>query len=146
MTKETQVSSYVAGEYSCDGDGRRIKRKVGGVETWQVYGIGGELIAEYAAGASYLSPQKEYGYRNGQLLITATVSSGGWGAEPSYTGPDPLSTGDQMKLENLTEPSYLRALGQARRVFGAVYLDELVELREQMLEIADPSFTISAQR
>ncbi len=31
----------------------------------------GELLAEYAANASPAGPQKEYGYRNGQLLITA---------------------------------------------------------------------------
>jgi hypothetical protein len=30
----------------------------------------GELLAEYAANAAAASPQKEYGYRNGQLLIT----------------------------------------------------------------------------
>ena len=54
---------------------------VGGVETWQVYGIGGELVAEYPANALPASPQKEYGYRNGQLLVTATITSG-WGAVP----------------------------------------------------------------
>jgi RHS repeat-associated protein len=36
----------------------------------------GELLAEYAANAPSTSPQKEYGYRSGQLLITATGSSG----------------------------------------------------------------------
>ncbi len=84
MTKETQANSYDAGIYSYDGDGRRVKRVVGGVETWQVYGVGGELIAEYAQNGSPASPQKEYGYRNGQLLITATVSSGGWGTPPAF--------------------------------------------------------------
>ena len=44
MTKETQVNSYEAGTYSYDGDGRRMKRIVNGVETWQVYGLGGESI------------------------------------------------------------------------------------------------------
>src|SRR6266404_6614312 len=57
--------------YTYDGDGRRVKRNVNGTETWQVYGLGGELLAEYAANAAAASPQKEYGYRNGQLLITA---------------------------------------------------------------------------
>lgn len=102
MTKETQAGNYVAAEYSYDGDGRRVKRKIGTTETWQVYGIGGELLAEYAANTAASNPQKEYGYRNGELLITATVTAG-WGAPPSYTGPNPLSTGDQIKLENLTE-------------------------------------------
>lgn len=74
MTKETQANSYDAGIYSYDGDGHRVKRNVGGVDTWQVYGIGGELIAEYAANAAPSNPQKEYGYRNGELLITAETS------------------------------------------------------------------------
>jgi RHS repeat-associated protein len=48
-----------------------VRRKVGSNETWQIYGINGELVAEYAPSAAATSPQKEYGYRNGQLLITA---------------------------------------------------------------------------
>src|SRR5205807_7203932 len=73
-------------------------------ETWQVYGVSGELLAEYPAGANPLTPpQKEYGYRNGQLLITATVTAAGWGPPPSYTPPDPLSSGIPIKLEHLTE-------------------------------------------
>ena len=32
-------------------------------------GCGGELLAEYAVGASPTAAQKEYGYRNGQLLV-----------------------------------------------------------------------------
>ena len=62
--------------YTYDGDGRRVKRNVNGTETWQVYGLGGELLAEYAANANASNPQKEYGYRNGQLLITATAPAG----------------------------------------------------------------------
>jgi len=57
--------------YAYDAAGQRIKRTVNGVETWQVYGFGGELLAEYPANGAAASPQKEYGYRNGQLLITA---------------------------------------------------------------------------
>lgn len=57
--------------YTYNGDGQRTRRKVDGVETWQIYGLEGELLAEYAANAAAASPQKEYGYRNGQLLITA---------------------------------------------------------------------------
>ena len=102
MTSETQAGSNVAGNYSYDGDGRRVKRNVGGAETWQVYGLGGELLAEYAANASYSSPQKEYGYRNGQLVVTATIGTG-WGSPPAYTAPDPLVAGVEIKLEHLTE-------------------------------------------
>jgi RHS repeat-associated protein len=61
--------------YAYDASGQRIKRIVDGVETWQVYGFDGELLAEYPANGAAASPQKEYGYRNGQLLITADVTS-----------------------------------------------------------------------
>src|SRR5882672_11907945 len=106
MTSETQASSYVAGTYTYDGDGRRVKRTVGGVETWQVYGFGGELLAEYAQNADHLNPQKEYGYRNGQMLIEATVPAEGGGTAPTFTD-DPLNPPGQpktdIKLVHLTE-------------------------------------------
>ena len=47
--------------YGYDASGQRIKRTVDGVTTWQVYGFGGELLAEYAATGATGSPQKEYG-------------------------------------------------------------------------------------
>jgi YD repeat-containing protein len=70
----TTIPSNQSGSstYAYDGSGQRIKRTTGGVETWQVYGFGGELVAEYAANGVATSPQKEYGYRNSQLLITAS--------------------------------------------------------------------------
>jgi RHS repeat-associated protein len=69
--------------YAYDADGRRIKRNIDGAETWQIYGVGGELLAEYAMNATATSPQKEYGYRGGELLVTAAVTSG-WGAAPTF--------------------------------------------------------------
>ena len=71
MTSETQANNYVAGVYTYNADGQRVRRKVDGVETWQVYGMDGELLAEYAASGAPASPQKEYGYRNGEMLVTA---------------------------------------------------------------------------
>src|SRR5712664_3124541 len=97
MTKETQANSYEAGVYSYDGDGHRVKRKVGSVETWQVYGLGGELVAEYGANTAASSPQKEYGYRNGQLLVTITSGSG-WGSMPSLDD-NPLNPPNQPKTD-----------------------------------------------
>jgi len=58
--------------YAYDANGQRIKRTVDGVTTWQVYGVGGELLAEYSASGAADRPQKEYAYRNGELLVTAT--------------------------------------------------------------------------
>jgi RHS repeat-associated protein len=85
ITKETQAGGVDAGVYSYDGDGHRIKRIANGIETWQVYGIGGELLAEYTSDGTQLS--KEYGYRNGELLVTAEPGSGGASAQAiSWTG------------------------------------------------------------
>lgn len=69
-------NSQEVSRYTYDSSGRRVRRNVNNQETWQVYGIGGELIAEYAANASPSSVQKEYGYRNGELLVTATSTAG----------------------------------------------------------------------
>ena len=90
--------------YAYDGNGRRVKRMVGTPgEVWQVYGAGGELLAEYAPNAATATPRKEYGYRGGELLVTAEPAAAGWGPPPTFTGPDPLSTGHTIKRENLTE-------------------------------------------
>jgi RHS repeat-associated protein len=56
--------------YAYDSDGKRVKRVVNSTETWQVYGMGGELLAEYAQNGTAANPKKEYGYRNGELLVT----------------------------------------------------------------------------
>jgi len=61
--------------YTYDADGRRVRRNSYGQEIWQVNGLDGELLAEYAANAAPSSPQKEYGYRNGELLVTAAASA-----------------------------------------------------------------------
>ena len=96
--------------YNYNADGQRVRRKVDGVETWQVYGMDGELLAEYAASAAATSPQKEYGYRNGQLLITAANSQGcGLG----YTG---------SKTWAATSPSLGHATGQQEGSNWAVYV------------------------
>ncbi|HKO61913.1 MAG TPA: hypothetical protein VJV03_12195, partial [Pyrinomonadaceae bacterium] len=75
LTSETQGGGLVVGEYNYTADGQRVRRKVNGLETWQVYGMDGELLAEYAAAGASVSPQKEYGYRNGELLVTTEPST-----------------------------------------------------------------------
>ena len=74
ICQPTGSSTY---QYVYDGDGRRVRRNlegnIGSHETWQVYGFEGELLAEYqgVVSVTIAEPQKEYGYRNGQLLVTA---------------------------------------------------------------------------
>jgi YD repeat-containing protein len=59
--------------YTYDADGDRVRRQVASSqEEWQIYGFDGELLAEYRATSPASAPEKEYGYRNGELLIAAT--------------------------------------------------------------------------
>jgi len=61
--------------YTYSANGQRIRRKINNQETWLIYGIDGELVAEYAVNGAPGSPLKEYGYRNGQLLVTAGIAA-----------------------------------------------------------------------
>jgi RHS repeat-associated protein len=87
--------------YVYDGDGRRVRVKQStagasaGAQQWQVYGIDGALVAEYnrtqGGRGSLLNLAGEYGYRNGQLLVKATVGAsmmpnGGGGFETPVVG------------------------------------------------------------
>lgn len=68
---ENRMLTAQGHSYVYEADGRRVRRViVGGQEWWYVYGLGGEMVAEYVAGAAPSSPTKEYGYRGGQLLVT----------------------------------------------------------------------------
>jgi RHS repeat-associated protein len=55
--------------YLYDASGSRVSKTVGSTTTWYIYGLAGELVAEYGAGGAVGSPQKEYGYRGGQMLV-----------------------------------------------------------------------------
>lgn len=92
MTSAQFISGQLqTAAYTYDGDGHRLKRKLGaGAEVWQVYGVSGELLAEYAADASPSSPQKEYGYRGGELLVTAEPGTSG--AQGGATVANPFVT------------------------------------------------------
>ena len=84
-------------EYTYNADGQRVRRKVDGVETWQIYGMAGELLAEYPANGGTGSPQKEYGYRNGRLLIIAETGTAS-GAAPSALTAAPSGGGATVSL------------------------------------------------
>ncbi len=61
-------------QYFYDANSKRTRKIVSGTETWFVYGLDGELIAEYNVNGATTSPQKEYGYRGGQLLVVYDAS------------------------------------------------------------------------
>src|SRR6185369_14597525 len=64
----------VSSTYTYNANAQRVRRRINNQETWQIYGIDGELLAEYAANSPVSAAQKEYGYRDGQLLIAAESS------------------------------------------------------------------------
>src|SRR5688572_2967882 len=84
--------------YGYDAAGQRIKRTVDGTETCHVYGLGGELLAEYPANGAVASPKKEYGYRNGQLLLSAEAGTGSGMQNVNWTN----AVGVSISGNNLT--------------------------------------------
>ena len=93
MTSAADMSNQTS-TYTYDADGRRVRRNTASEgEVWQVYGMDGELLAEYAATVSPFIPQKEYGYRSGQLLVTA-------------------ANGDEQRLSRFIQQIYRGALGR----------------------------------
>lgn len=93
MTTATDNSSQTS-SYTYDADGRRVRRNtISQGEVWQVYGMEGELVAEYPANAPSFIPSKEYGYRSGQLLVTA-------------------ANGDEQRLTRFIHQLYRGSLGR----------------------------------
>src|SRR5205085_5039352 len=78
--------------YVYDADGKRVRRIVGGVETWLIYGIEGELVAEYPVNGAAASPKKDYGYSGGKLLITAEPAQGSTPLQLKWLLSDHLGT------------------------------------------------------
>jgi RHS repeat-associated protein len=122
MTSAQFISGQLqTATYSYNADGQRVRRNMGaGGEVWQVYGVGGELVADYAPNAGPTSPQKEYGYRGGALLVTAepVQAQGATVAQEFVTG---MSLGAQradspgwagMKITTGSQPITLSSLGR----------------------------------
>ena len=69
--------------YLYNAEGQRLFRQLSddyNKEYWQVYGLDGELVAEYTHTYQSLSflMQKEFGYRNGQMLVMADTLTVKW--------------------------------------------------------------------
>jgi RHS repeat-associated protein len=83
-----------------------VRRITGGVETWHIYGFGGELIAEYPLDGAAGSPSKEYGYRGGQLLIVGDTTNVRWTVTDSLGTPR-IVAGKTGALSDVTRHDYL---------------------------------------
>src|SRR5262245_7627317 len=77
MVEAYNAAGVMVSWYVYDAKGRRVVRTVGSQGTWNIYGIGGELLAEYAVGAAPRAARKEYGDRGGVVLIMSASGSGG---------------------------------------------------------------------
>jgi RHS repeat-associated protein len=66
----------LANSYAYDADGYRTRRSLnnGGEIWWQVFGVSGELVAEYQLISGTPTLKKEYGYRDGQLLVISETT------------------------------------------------------------------------
>jgi RHS repeat-associated protein len=106
---ENRMTSALKGSWSYyvyDADGKRVRRITGGVETWHIYGFGGELIAEYPLDGAAGSPSKEYGYRGGQLLIVGDMANVRWTVTDSLGTPR-IVAGKTGALSDVTRHDYL---------------------------------------
>jgi RHS repeat-associated protein len=93
MTTASDTSGQTS-TYTYDADGRRVRRNTASQgEVWQIYGMEGELLAEYGANVTSFIPKKEYGYRAGQLLVTA-------------------ANGDEQRLRRFIQQMYRGTLGR----------------------------------
>jgi RHS repeat-associated protein len=80
--------------YGYSADGSRVRRKIVNLETWQIYGFDGELLAEYGQDKTPINATKEYGYRNGELLVTANNSTVRANVASSANGATATSSSD----------------------------------------------------
>ena len=92
--------------YTYNANSQRVRRRINNQETWQIYGIDGELVAEYAANAAVGTPQKEYGYRSGELLITASSPRINW-LVPDHLGTPRIILDQTGAFANMRRHDYL---------------------------------------
>src|SRR5437868_3874925 len=146
--------------YTYNADGQRTRRKINNQETWQIYGIDGELLAEYPANGAVASPQKEYGYRNGQLLVTASgaprlnvaASANGGTATASETNSAPYApsgaiNGDRKYYTNnawanvsATFPQWLQVDFNSSRVIDEI---DVFSVQDNPSAPSEPTLSMS---
>ena len=129
--------------YTYNADGQRTRRKVNAQETWQVYGFDGALLAEYPANGAASQPNKEYGYRNGQLLITAeaglasapaafaddfndnSLNANSWSVD--FPGSSPTVSEQSQQLQITLSPN--------TAAYNGVYSNATYDLTNRMVQV-----------
>jgi RHS repeat-associated protein len=92
--------------YQYNVHGSRISKTVNGVTTWYIYGLEGELVAEYPAQGAPATPQTEYGYRDGALLIEGGCEGVRWRVT-DHLGSTRLSVDASGSLASVRRTDYL---------------------------------------
>jgi RHS repeat-associated protein len=102
---ENHMVSATGGNYGYDGEGKRVKRVASGQEWWYVYGLGGELVAEYLWTAP-TTVQKEYGYRGGQMLVVGEAGNVRW-LVTDHLGSTRMTADNTGSLTGMKRQDYL---------------------------------------
>ena len=108
---ENRIMSATNGSYVYDGDGKRVKRTSTISSQTQtscyVYGIGGELLAEYLSTApAPTAPTKQYGYQGGKLLVTAEGATLKWMVS-DHLGSTRMEVAQAGSLASVTRHDYM---------------------------------------
>jgi RHS repeat-associated protein len=104
MSATINASSSVS--YTYNANSSRISKTIGGVTTWYIYGLDGELVAEYPAQGATNLPEVEYGYRSGELLINAGCDLVQWRVT-DHLGSTRMSVGTTGALASIKRTDYL---------------------------------------
>jgi YD repeat-containing protein len=113
-----------------DANGSRVSKTVGSTTTWYIYGLEGELVAEYAAQGAVGSPQKEYGYRGGQMLVVY---------DSTETGDKQMQwlVQDHLGSTRMTADNTGSLTGMKRQDYLPEIVSRVVEIDFQPLRIPD---------
>ena len=92
-------------KYVYDADGKRVRRQVGSAQYWQVYGIGGELVAEYQWDGTTATLQKEYGSGGGATIVAESATVVRW-LVTDHLGTPRIIADQSGSLSGITRHDY----------------------------------------
>jgi RHS repeat-associated protein len=99
------LTATASNKYVYDADGKRVRRQVGSSQYWQVYGIGGELVAEYQWNGTTATLQKEYG-SGGAASVVAEGATVRW-LVSDHLGTPRIVADQTGSLSGITRHDYL---------------------------------------
>ncbi len=100
------LDGSVGSSYQYNANSSRISKTVSGMTTWYIYGLSGELVAEYPAYGAASTPQTEYGYRSGELLVVGEGSNLRWRVT-DHLGSTRMTADTSGSLSGIKRQDYL---------------------------------------